>query len=54
MKFLEVVMIAAAVVMFTWGGFMMIFRGNDEHTGTQAKMRLLYGVVALVMMGFIE
>jgi len=47
-------MIAAAVVMFTWGGFTMLFRGNDEQTAQSAKMRLVYGTIALVVVGFIE
>lgn len=29
-------------------------RGNDEQTSQRAKMRLVYGVVALVVVGFIE
>gem|GEM_PF-3572999 len=47
-------MIAVAVVMFTWGGFTMLFRGNDEQTAQSAKMRLVYGTIALVVVGFIE
>lgn len=53
-KFFEMIMIVTAVVMFTWGGFTMLFRGNDEHTAKTAKMRLVYGVIALVVIGFIE
>jgi hypothetical protein len=53
-KFFEMVMIATAVVMFTWGGFTMLFRGDNEHTAQSAKMRLVYGTVALVIVGFIE
>ncbi len=54
MKFFEVTMIGAAVVMFTWGWFTMIFRGWDENSSKQGKMRLLYGVIALIFIGFIE
>ncbi len=54
MKFFEIIMIATAVVMFTWGGFTMLFRGNDEATAKTAKMRLVYGTIALVIIGFIE
>jgi ABC-type uncharacterized transport system permease subunit len=32
----------------------MLFRGNDEQTSKSAKMRLVYGVIALVIVGFIE
>lgn len=53
-KFLEVIMIAAAVVMFTWGGFTMLFRGNSEDRSDKGKMRIIYGIVALVIIGFIE
>lgn len=54
MKFFEIIMIATAVVMFTWGGLTMLFRGNDEATAKTAKMRLVYGTIALVIIGFIE
>lgn len=54
MKFFEILMIVAAVVMFTWGGLTMIFRGNTEDRSDKGKMRIIYGVVALVIMGFIE
>lgn len=54
MKFFEILMITAAVVMFTWGGFTMLFRGNNEDRADRGKMRLVYGVVALIIMGFIE
>ncbi len=54
MKFLEVIMIAAAVVMFTWGGFTMLFRGNSEDRSDKGKMRIIYGIVALIIIGFIE
>lgn len=53
-KFFEMAMIVTAVVMFTWWGFTMLFRGNDESTSKTAKMRLVYGVIALVVVGFIE
>lgn len=43
------VMIATAVVMFTYGGFTMLLRGNDENTAKSAKMRIAYGVIALVI-----
>lgn len=32
----------------------MLVRGNDESTAKTAKMRLVYGVVALIVVGFIE
>lgn len=32
----------------------MIFRGNDENTAKSAKMRLVYGTIALIVVGFIE
>lgn len=47
-------MIGVAVVMFTWGGFMMLTAGNNETTSKTAKMRLVYGTIALVIVGFIE
>ncbi len=53
-KFFEMAMIGTAVVMFTWGWFTMLFAGNNENTSKTAKMRLVYGVIALVVVGFIE
>jgi Type IV secretion system pilin len=53
-KFLEVTMIATAVVMFTWGWFMLLLRGDDEHANQQAKMRLVYWTIAIIVVGFIE
>jgi hypothetical protein len=53
-KFFEMAMIGTAVVMFTWGWFTMLTHGNNESTAKTAKMRLVYGVVALVVVGFIE
>lgn len=53
-KFFEMAMIATAVVMFTYGGFTMLLRGNDENTAKSAKMRIAYGVIALVIVWFIE
>lgn len=32
----------------------MLTHGNNENTAKTAKMRLVYGVVALVVVGFIE
>lgn len=32
----------------------MLFRGNDEKTAQSAKMRLVYGTIALIVVGFIE
>lgn len=53
-KFLEMAMIGTAVVMFTWGWFTMLLWGNNESTSKTAKMRLVYGTIALVIVGFIE
>ncbi|MBP6921104.1 hypothetical protein KBB89_00970 [Candidatus Gracilibacteria bacterium] len=53
-KFFEMAMIGTAVVMFTWGGFTMLTAGNNESTSKTAKMRIVYGMIALIVVGFIE
>jgi hypothetical protein len=53
-KFFEVLMIVTAVVMFTWGGLTLMFRGHDEAYTKTAKMRLVYGMIALIVVGFLD
>ncbi len=50
---LEVVMLVVAVVMFTIGGFRMLIWGGESASET-AKKRLGYGVIALLITGFLE
>jgi|GEM_PF-1515343 len=49
MKFFEVIMIATAVAMFTWAGFSLMLRGNNENLTKETKMRVIYGAIALVV-----
>lgn len=53
-QFLEMAMLVVAIVMFTWGGFMMFFWSGSEETNDTAKRRLWYGVIVLLITGFIE
>ncbi len=32
----------------------MLFRGNSEDRSDKGKMRIIYGIVALIIIGFIE
>jgi len=50
---LEVTMLVVAVVMFTIGGFLMLLWGTESAWET-AKRRLWYGVIALLVTGFLE
>ena len=56
MKFLEVIMIAAAVVMFTLGRIYHVFRGNKAKNRSviKEKCESYTGIVALIIAGFIE
>ncbi len=51
--FLEVTMLVVAVVMFTIWGFAMLLWGTEAASET-AKRRLWYGVIALLITGFLE
>ncbi|MFA6079962.1 MAG: hypothetical protein WC753_00575 [Candidatus Gracilibacteria bacterium] len=53
-QFLEMTMLVIAVIMFTWGGFMMFFGSGNEETNDRAKHRLGYGIIVLLVTGFIE
>ncbi len=53
-KFFEILMLVTAVVMFSWGGLTLIFRGHDEAYTKTAKMRLIYGMIALIVVGFLD
>ena len=53
-RLLESLMIVTAVVMFTWWGFMMVVRGGDEQVANTGKKRIIYGVIALLVIWFIE
>ena len=48
------IMLVVAIVMFTWGWFMMFFWGGNEETNDKAKRRLGYGVIVLLITWFIE
>ncbi len=53
-KFLEVTMIATAVVMYTIAWFQLLFRWKDEWFTKSTKMRLVYGTICIVIVWFIE
>lgn len=51
---LRVFIFAIAVVMFTWGAIQfMVSRGKNERPEA-ARNRLMYGVLALIFVGFVE
>lgn len=50
---LETTMLVVAVIMFTIWGFQMLFWWSESASET-AKKRLWYGVIALIITGFIE
>jgi hypothetical protein len=51
--FLEVTMLIVAVLMFTVGGFKMLLWGTEE-VSDSGKRRIWYGVMALILTGFME
>ena len=54
LRFLEVILIATAVIMFTYGAIRLIMAGSDEEQKKTQKNRFIYGLLALLLAGFIQ
>lgn len=52
--FLRVFAFGIAVTMFTWGAFSLITSGADDEKRKQSKNRLIYGVIGLIFLGFVQ
>lgn len=52
--FLRVFAFGVAVTMFTWGLFALIVSGGDDERRKAAKNRILYGIIGLIFLGFVE
>ncbi len=52
--FLRVFAFGVAVLMFTWGLFALIVSGGDDEKRKAAKNRIVYGIIGLVFLGFVE
>lgn len=52
--FFRVFIFWVAIVMFTWWLFRMIISAWDDEAQKQAKSRIIYGVIALIFLGFVE
>ena len=52
--FLRVFAFGVAVTMFTWGLFNMLVSGGDDEKKKQAKNRIVYGIIGLVFLGFVQ
>lgn len=52
--FLRVFVFGVAVTMFTWGLFSLIVSGWDDERRKKATNRVIYGIIGLIFMGFVE
>jgi hypothetical protein len=52
--FLRVFAFGVAVTMFTWGLFNLLVSGGDDEKKKQAKNRIIYGIIGLVFLGFVQ
>lgn len=52
--FLRVFAFGAAVTMFTWGMFSLITSGGDDEKRKRSKNRLIYGIIGLIFLGFVQ
>lgn len=52
--FFRVFIFWVAIVMFTWWLFRMIISAGDDEVQKQAKNRIIYGVIGLIFLGFVE
>jgi hypothetical protein len=52
--FFQVFIFGIAVLMFTWGIFSMIISSGDDEKIKTAKNRIVYGIIALIFMGFVK
>jgi NADH:ubiquinone oxidoreductase subunit 6 (subunit J) len=52
--FLRVFAFGVAVTMFTWGLFNLLVSGGDDEKRKQAKNRIIYGIIGLIFLGFVQ
>jgi Type IV secretion system pilin len=52
--FLKVFIFGIAVLIFTWGLFQLILSAGDDEKKKMARNRLLYGILGLIFLGFVE
>ncbi len=52
--FFRVFIFAVAVVMFTWWLFRLLVSAGDDEARKQGKNRIIYGILALLFLGFVE
>jgi hypothetical protein len=52
--FLRVFVFGVAVTMFTWGLFSLIVSGGDDERRKKATNRIIYGIIGLIFMWFVE
>lgn len=52
--FFQVFIFWVAVLMFTWGLFLLILSSGDEERVKSWKNRLIYGVLGLLFLGFVK
>ena len=52
--FLRVFIFWIAVLMFTWWLFRMIVSAGDDEARKQGRNRIIYGIIALLFLGFIK
>lgn len=43
-------MLAAAVLIFVWGGFQYLYRAEDASARQEGQRHMLYGVIGMVVM----
>jgi Type IV secretion system pilin len=51
---LKVFIFGIAVLIFTWGLFQLILSAGDDEKKKMARNRLLYGILGLIFLGFVE
>jgi hypothetical protein len=54
LMFVRVGLVGVSVFLFTLAGFRLIAGGGSEETIKEAKNRILYGVLSLVFLGFMQ
>ncbi len=52
--FFRVFAFGVAVLMFTWGLFELLVSGGDDEKKKKAKNRIIYGILGLVFLGFVQ
>lgn len=52
--FFQIFIFGVAIIMFTWWFFRLILSGGDEEVQKQAKNRIIYGVLWLMFLWFVN